>query len=257
MKLTHFLHITFLSLLPVYAFCWGAKGHKDIGNIAYHYLNPETKDSLKYYLGNVSLADAGLWMDEMRKNHSYDYMKPWHYINFKQGEKYKPGPGENVINEINKRINHLQHRNLYTKEEVVVDIKILVHLCEDLHQPLHVGYPSDSGGNAVHITFMGNPTTLHWAWDNDIMLQQHINVDTCLALLATFSKDEIDAKKKTNIHTWMHESRSYLRFVYDFQGSEIDEAYAVRNAPIIKMRLALAGLRLSELLNELFDAKKK
>ena len=252
MKLRHLFYLILIGILPLRSFCWGGEGHKDIGNIAYHYLNPNVKDSLQFYLGSVTLADAGLWMDEMRKNHDYDYMKPWHYINIKQGESYKADTGQNIINEIYKRIDHLKHRNLYSKEQVATDIKILVHLCEDLHQPLHVGYPTDTGGNAVHLNFMGKPTSLHWAWDNDIMLQQHINVDTCLAILGTFSTRELMEKRKTNVLLWMNESRSYLGNVYDFKGKEIDEAYADKNAPIIKMRLALAGLRLSELLNELF-----
>ena len=183
-------------------------------------------------------------------------MKPWHYINIEKGESYKPDTNQNVINEINKRIDHLKHRNLYSKGQVAVDIKILVHLCEDLHMPLHVGYASDTGGNAIHISFMGKPTTLHWAWDNDIMLQQHITADSCLALLATFPEQKIREARRTNVIAWMNESRSLLPNVYDYKGDTIDVAYADKNAPIIKLRLALAGLRLSELLNELFDTRK-
>ena len=255
MKLNRLLFMLLMCYLPVRSFCWGGEGHKLIGNVAYHYLSNEVKDSIQFYLGSVSLADAGLWMDQMRKNPAYDYMKPWHYIDFNKGETYKPDTGQNVINELHKRIERLKHRNLYSKEQVALDIKILVHLCEDLHQPLHVGYPTDTGGNAVHITFQGKPTTLHWAWDNDIMLQQHINLDTCLALLSTFSKQQLMQERKTNILLWMNESRSYLPNVYDFKGDSIDVAYADKNAPIIKLRLALAGLRLSELLNELFRTK--
>ena len=255
MKLIRLLLLISIFTQPLRSFCWGGEGHKLIGNVAYHYLNPGVKDSLKFYLGSISLADAGLWMDEMRKNHEYDYMKPWHYINIRQGESYKPDTGQNVINEINKRIDHLKHRNLCSKEQVAVDIKILVHLCEDLHMPLHAGYASDTGGNAIHITFMGKPTTLHWAWDNDIMLQQHITVDSCLALLAMFSEQRIKEERRADIVGWMNESRSLLPNVYDYKGDSIDVAYADKNAPIIKLRLALAGLRLSELLNELFRAK--
>jgi len=249
--------LLFLSicLQSLSSYCWGGEGHKLIGNVAYHYLDSGVKDSLQFYLGGTSLAEAGLWMDEMRKNHDYDYMKPWHYINIKQGESYKPDTGQNVINEINKRIARLKHRNLYSKEQVAVDIKILVHLCEDLHMPLHAGYASDTGGNAIHITFMGKPTSLHWAWDNDIMLQQHITTDTCLALLAALPDRQIKELRRTNIILWLNESRSYLPNVYDFKGNSIDEAYAEKNAPIIKLRLALAGLRLGELLNELFMQK--
>ncbi len=248
---TVFLSI-FLLVQPLKSFCWGPDGHKDIGALAYQYINQRTKDSVQFYLGNVSLADAGLWMDEMRKDHSYDYMKPWHYIAIEKGQGYKPNKEENVINELNKRMEHLRHRNLYSKEQVAVDLKILIHLTEDLHMPLHVGYPSDTGGNAIHITFMDKPTTLHWAWDNDIVLQQHINVDTLKSVIASFSKQELAEKSKTDILVWMNESRSYLPKVYDFKGDSIGVDYADKNASIIKLRLALAGLRLSNLLNELF-----
>ena len=251
LKNTIILSILMLAA-PMSSFCWGGEGHKNIGNVANHYLDQRTRDSLSFYLAGVSLADAGLWMDEMRKNHDYNYMKPWHYINIKQGENYQPNKDENIINELNKRIEHLKHRNQYSKEQVAVDIKILVHLVEDLHMPLHAGYASDTGGNAIHITFMNKPTTLHWAWDNDIMLQQNITVDTCLAVLAGLSKHELEEKRKTDIILWMNESRSYLPNVYDFKGDSIDITYANKNAPIIKLRQALAGLRLSYLLNELF-----
>lgn len=254
MKHNRIVIIFLLCIQSLYVFSWGADGHKDIGAVAYQYLNVKTKDSLQFYLGSVTLADAGLWMDQMRKNHDYDYMKPWHYININKGQSYKPDTGQNVINEIKKRIDRLKHRNLYSKEQVAVDLKILIHLVEDLHQPLHTGYASDTCANAVHITFMGKPTSLHWAWDNDIMLQQKIDVNACLALLSGFSEAQLAEKRKTDVLLWMNESHSLLPNVYDFKGKEIGEDYAIKNAPIIKLRLSLAGLRLSELLNDLFKS---
>ena len=74
-------------------------------------------------------------------------------------------------------------------------------------------------------------------------------------LLAMFSEQRIKEERRADIVGWMNESRSLLPNVYDYKGDSIDVAYADKNAPIIKLRLALAGLRLSELLNELFRAK--
>jgi hypothetical protein len=244
--------LAFILVFPVTVFGWGGTGHKEIGEAAYRYLDRRAKDSLKYYLQDVSLPDAGLWMDQMRKNHDYDYMKPWHYIEFDKGQSYKPNNEENIINELNKVIDRLHHRNQYSKEQVAIDLKILIHLTEDLHMPLHAGYVSDTGGNAIHLTFNGQPTTLHWAWDNDILLQQNITTDTIVAVISKFTPQQLAEKRKTDVVLWMTESRSYLPDVYDFTGNTIDIAYANKNAPIIKMRLALASLRLSNLLNELF-----
>ena len=36
---------------------------------------------------------------------------------------------------------------------------ILFHLVGDIHQPLHVGYSSDKGGNEVQVQFNGHSTT--------------------------------------------------------------------------------------------------
>ena len=115
-RTTIFLSV-FLLVQPIKSFGWGPDGHKNIGALAYQYLEQRTKDSVQFYLGSVSLADAGLWMDEMRADHSYDYMKPWHYIAIGKGESYRPNENENVINELNRRIEHLKHRNLYSKDQ--------------------------------------------------------------------------------------------------------------------------------------------
>jgi hypothetical protein len=65
------------------SFAWGFEGHKIVAEIAKSHLNKSVKDSVEKYLGDMSFEDAATWMDDMRKDHAYDYMKPWHYVNMK------------------------------------------------------------------------------------------------------------------------------------------------------------------------------
>ena len=252
---TRYLVILFIFLCKSqYSFAWGNTGHKAIGIVALHYLDAKTKDSIRAYLGNVGLDSAGMWMDQMRSDPAYDYMKPWHYIYINKGETYKPGTEENVINELNKVIDQLKHRNLYSKEQTTTNIKILAHLVEDLHMPLHTGYASDTEGLAVKVKFDGHTTSLHWVWDEEIIQKKHINADTCLALLSKYTKTEIAGMDKTDILRWMNESHAYLGNVYDFKGDVIDDKYISKNLGIIEMRLSLSGIRLARLLNDIFQS---
>ena len=55
------------------------------------------------------------------------------------------------------------------------DLKFLVHLVGDIHQPLHASTDQDRGGNCVAIVFatnagpMSQPTELHTTWDRGIL----------------------------------------------------------------------------------------
>lgn len=45
----------------------------------------------------------------------------------------------------------------------------LIHLLGDVHQPLHVGYGRDYGGNEVKVTLFGQDTELHAVWDSGMV----------------------------------------------------------------------------------------
>jgi len=64
---------------------WGRTGHHLIADITKSIMNETAKENVQKYLGNISFEEASVWMDEMRSDHQYDYMKPWHYINIERG----------------------------------------------------------------------------------------------------------------------------------------------------------------------------
>jgi hypothetical protein len=49
------------------------------------------------------------------------------------------------------------------------DLSYLVHWLGDIHQPLHVAYESDYGGNDYDVDFFGDCTNLHSLWDSGLL----------------------------------------------------------------------------------------
>ena len=233
-------------------FCWEQEGHRITGNIAQKYVTQRTLDSLQAYLGATSLADAAAWMEDIRADTSYNYLRPFHYINIEKGESYNPASQGNIIRELNKVIAELKNRGNYPKAQIALDLKILCNLVGDLHNPLHVGYQVDRGGNSVFVSFLGRQSNLHRVWSADIIKQYSMAAMDCQFVLDGKSDDELKKLAKTDIIGWLNESRASLPVVYDFKNPEIDAAYCRKNRPLIEKELALAGLRLAALLNGLF-----
>ena len=84
------LFVGLLSLISINSFGWGAKGHKIVAEFAKQALsaNKSIIDSVQYFLGNMSFQEASVWMDEVRSNSAYDYLKPKHYVNAERDATY-------------------------------------------------------------------------------------------------------------------------------------------------------------------------
>jgi hypothetical protein len=239
----------FILLQSECANAWGSEGHKIVDKVAYTKVNKSVLDSIQYYLGDIRFADAGTWMDEVRSNHDFDYMKQWHYINIEKGSIYDPHSSNNIVSALDSSIEHLKHRDRYSREQVGIDIKILMHLIGDLHQPLHVGYGVDRGGNSVEVSFLGHTSNLHKVWDSEIIRHDEITAETCLEFLRYA---DLPPVKSIDVISWMNESRKELDAVYDFKNGIIDEAYCAKNKSFIEEDLDRAGLRLAFILNSIF-----
>lgn len=237
---------------PLLSLAWGKTGHEIVAEIAMSTLNDNVRQQVIQCLGPVSPASAAVWMDEQRSDPAYDFMKPWHYINIPEGQPYKPGNEENIINSITIAYRELQHRSTLCEDQARKDLMILFHLVGDLHQPLHTGYASDRGGNDIKLTFDGAPVNLHWIWDDLIIQKQHITLEQCLELKRSLGERELKAITATDAVQWMEESRALLPEVYRFTGNDIGGAYAATQEARVRKQLLYAGLRLGALLQVLF-----
>jgi hypothetical protein len=239
---------------PNHIHAWGKKGHGIVAEIAYSMLDSNTKKSVHRYLGTTTIEEASTWMDDVRSDHSYDYMKSWHYVNIEKGKQYSETKDGNIINALNNSIAILEHRDKMADDEIKKNLMIIFHLTGDLHMPLHIGYENDKGGNDIHTSFLGTPANLHRVWDTEIIEHEGITMTDCLSLYEKMNKGTISELKEVNIVNWINEPRDLLENVYDFMDGQIDHIYIDKNKPIIEKQLLIAGIRLAAVLNKVFES---
>ena len=235
---------------------WGSKGHKIVAQIAKSFLEKPVIDSVQYYLGSMSFDEASVWMDEIKSDHEFDYLKPLHYANVEKDKTYVATNKPNIINELESVLNVLKTPGARDKDKVNMALKELFHLVGDIHQPLHCGYFDDKGGNTVQVRFMEKGSNLHKVWDSEIIESKSIATVDCLKLYKNLTKADISEIQKINILSWMNDSRKLLANAYDFQDNKLGQDYINKNAPIIEKQLLIAGVRLANILNIYFKKKK-
>jgi hypothetical protein len=252
-KLKFTLIFILLFKIASFSYGWGAVGHKIVADVAKSYVGKNIQDSVNKYLGDMSWESASTWMDEQRGNSKYDFMKEWHYLDLEKGQKYDStnAKGNNVILQLQKAINNLMNRKKLTNEEINFNLKVLFHLMGDSHQPLHVGYGVDKGGNTIKVTFNGKSANLHHIWDSDIIEYKNITYNSIEGLLSKLSKRRIKKITDGDIIKWFENTRKYLDSVYSYT-DVISEDYINKSASIIETQLLDAGVRLGSTLNIIF-----
>ncbi|MEC4048547.1 S1/P1 nuclease [Flavobacterium sp. SUN046] len=234
------------------SYAWGEIGHSLVAEVAFKNLDKKTQKIVLEYLNGMTIEEAANWMDKIKNDHAYDKLKPLHYVNFDQGQEVTNTCCDNIIWTLTNTINELKNYKSLSKEEVKTKLCYLFHLMGDLHQPLHVGYGSDKGGNTYQVQFHGKGTNLHGLFDYGIIEKQNISLKQCLKA-KQYSKLDLQQIKNGNPLSWAKESRSYLNDIYDTNGPTITEEYEERNAQIIKEQIFKAGIRLSEVLKDTFE----
>ena len=185
---------------------------------------------------------ASTWMDEIRSDMKYNYMKPWHFLAFDKNTEEEVLGERNVVTVLNETIFSMKDSS---KEKTKQNLLIVIHLIGDLHQPMHVGYNDDKGGNTIRLKYKGSTKILHAIWDGDLIRDGNIIYESCLAL---------NNKLKVNVSSidvfkWATDSRLLLSDVYNYKNNEIDKNYINNAKPVIEKQLLLAGMRLAYILN--------
>jgi hypothetical protein len=254
MKKTTLTLFALLILKTSGIFAWGRVGHTMVAEIAMSYLNKGVKDSVQKYLGKMTFGEAGNWMDNVRSDKKYDYMKTWHYADVSRDCTYVEKGEANAVNTIEKAMNELKEKQKLTPEQINMDLKLLFHLIGDLHQPLHCGYPEDKGGNTVDVEFNLVTTNLHSSWDTKIIEYKLVDVQKgVIEICKKLTPAEKKTYQKIDVVAWFKDSRAYLPAAYELEkGGVIQEEYMKKALPIIEKQLVIAGLRLAAALNQTF-----
>jgi hypothetical protein len=256
-----YLHLPFIVLFAATLISWGVVGHKTVATIATNHLSDRAQTTVKYLLGDTTLADISSWADQVLREPQYKNTAPQHYANVPLGLNYqafteaiKSQPQDNVYKAILKNVDILKDESS-TIEQRRSALKFVVHFVGDLHQPMHISRAEDKGGNTIQLQFDGKGTNLHSLWDSKLIGKEG----------KTFEQMSIDYDKATpaqikqwqsdDIMKWLYESYQISTRLYSEieQNNKLNDAYYKSHINIVNDRVEMAGIRLAGLLNNIFS----
>lgn len=261
-----------LAFLPVdQAAAWGADGHSIVAEIAERRLTAGVRAKVEELLGpGVSLASISSWADDVRETRLET--SRWHFVSMALDETvYDPEKhcvldaerGDCVVAEIARARRDLACDTIPTERAEA--LKFLVHFVGDLHQPLHT-MKEKIGGNRIPVTveFPGligfhfaEPTNLHVVWDSKIIERATwawgSHVDRLEAGWLKENKDELGDDPIAWALAAHKDATPAVEEVGDVPVGQVpvlQQDYFEMMLPVVDRQLALAGLRLAHVLNQ-------
>jgi hypothetical protein len=247
------------------AAAWSRLGHRASAKLAEARLSPRAKAAIAELLDpGESLADASTWADE--HNRDIRGSAAWHYVNVPISSPHYDdrfcGSGGCVVGRIAEFRAVLADRNAPPARRRQA-LRFLVHLVQDVHQPMHVADRNDRGGNALPLRVgrYGN-SNLHQLWDSGLFHERYrSHAEDALVREATAMAGRPEAKRWPGgrVEDWADESLQIGRRAYQVPGTgrtlrsgdEVGRDYVEANAPIAVERVAQSGVRLAAMLNEI------
>ena len=258
------LTILLLSLFaaPEQALAWGMLGHRITGRIATYYLTPKAKKAIHAILGNESLAMAGNWADFIKSDSSFNYLNTWHYINLEDSltdaglQNYlSKDTAADAYTKLNFLTQALQQKQASLGDKQMY-LRLLVHIVEDLHQPMHVSREEDQGGNKIKLLWFNDHTNLHSVWDEKLIAYQQLSYTEYADAINYTTKKQVTDWQQQPVNQWLTDSYTIAQQLY----SEITEPdqklgyrYNFDHVAVLNAQLLKGGVQLAGLLNKIFQ----
>ncbi len=264
---------------PATVYPWGANGHRIVAEIGNRHLNATAARAVEKILGpgELRLARAATWPDEIRSDSRWDDIKPWHFLtvedNASPQDQIRTATSIDSIRNVAEAIEFFsdllrgsadnkreQFEEFMSRRKVkpylgsvaAAALSLLVHFVGDVHQPLHVGRGSDFGGNTIRVNWFESPTNLHSVWDEGLIEKQGLAF-TELARIIDAPTDSVAEWQRGSLGNWVQESMDLRGKVYAIQADNplpyLSYQYAYKNTKIVNKRLLQGGVRLAALLD--------
>ena len=233
------------------ALAWGVQGHQVVAAIAWQALSPAARQEAARLLGQEpgqTLVSVATWADL----HRGPGTAPWHYLNFPRGQCHWDAErdcpqGQCVVGAIERQRAVLA--SPASDAERLQALKFLVHFVGDVHQPLHAGYRDDRGGNNVQLRFLMRGSNLHALWDKGLLEQLALD-DAALTSLVQAQPLPGPRQAALSPVEMAEESCRIVALPGFYPQGDPSPTYVARMTPLLLQRLALAGQRLADLLNQ-------
>ncbi|NCP25131.1 MAG: S1/P1 nuclease [Erythrobacter sp.] len=240
---------------------WGQLGHRVIGELAEERINGKTRAEIGLILGKEDLAEASTWADEQRSNPEAFWQQeagPYHYVTVPKGKTYANAgtPAEGDALTALARFAHTVRNPNASRDEKALALRFIIHIVGDVHQPLHAGNGTDSGGNDVKVRWFGQETNLHSVWDSRMIEGQYLSYTEYTAWLGRqIETAETIAWWEPSPEVWIGESTQLRDTIYPEATDGLPNlgySYQYQHLAFAEMRLQQGGVRLAAYLEWLF-----
>lgn len=209
------MHYLTMAWIPLVA-GWGPKGHEIATTIACKSMGTHSTLWARDLLGTADLCEAmnaaNSYADDVGKldgtNELHFVNTPWRKCSSFLLERDCGDPNSSIserkclVTGIVKYVTELVQDNM--RDVQMIAIKMLIHLIADLHQPMHISFAEDRGGNWISLAEPSD-MSLHELWDWKLLE----DVDTTDALVrmvgypSSMQRIPLDVLDKASIGLWV------------------------------------------------------
>jgi hypothetical protein len=263
-----------LAVLALMSLCgnahaWGDEGHKIVCEIAFRLAQPDTRAAVRKLIRSDTefdtFSESCVFPDHPRRRASE------HFINLARTSQGLtsddcPQAEKCVLSAILNDSQILASRSAKNADKLLA-LKFLGHWVGDIHQPLHVSFEDDRGGNNISVSGLCSGK-LHSTWDT-CLVEKAVGTDVADAvdqLIDAITPEMMTKWSTSDPREWANESFAITEAVKTgycvMNGSSCDlpnsahvtadAAYIESNTPVVKEQLQKAGVRLARLLDTAF-----
>lgn len=223
----------------------------------------------------ITFANACTWADAIKRLENFKAYSTWHYMNVPR-------------NHINIRVNDCSKnclpQGILTHQRILAQtskknnwqqaqaLLFLGHWLGDIHQPLHISFADDLGGNKVKFSHLETKcNNLHSYWDECILYRGKHSKTKWLALLTTqWNQHSQPNWQAEQVWQWANESFQLVKstsFNYchlNNQGNcqkpntkiRLPKNYFIQYQAVMEQRLLQAAQRLTKVLEKTFESRE-
>jgi hypothetical protein len=212
----------------------------------------------------ITFAKSCTWADAIKKQPQYQQFKTWHFVNVARDIEHITDnvcQRDCVTAAIPYHLN--QVKTLADGRQKLEALMFLGHWLGDIHQPLHVSFADDWGGNKITVPSIdGRCTNMHWLWDECLLTRSNLSYEQLLsALHQQWQRSPIQQWQQSRVSQWADESLQLVRSpelgyctlhdqLCDMPNPvQLVSNYQDKFFPVLMQRMVQASARLSFLLD--------
>ena len=219
---------------------WSGDAHRVTARLAFEMMRPSAVSFLALHLcaGDESqlqrmLIDVSTYADTIDWSHDFHFS----HTPFRECSAFDldrdcglGGSGKCIVTAIGNYTQRASDLSLPAEERTDA-LKFLVHFLADIHNPLHVGFAEDEGGNFIHLS---NPAgkSLHNVWDYVLVNRKQVE-------LGVFKANEEDVSEPWRLSDALldqiHDKRSQHAYTL---GVSVEDVSSLEAATALAARMA-------------------